>query len=629
MNSLPVHVGTFTTDASLIVRTWSTSLAELSGIAAADAVGHALQDLIPSLAPRGLLPRFQEVLQGTAVHVFSPAIHHYLLPCPPHSPSRRFVHMQQRATIGPLRVGERIEGVIVTIEDVTERIEAEHDLAASLAGAGEWSTRRAAVQRLSEAPPSDFTSSLVEVVRTHHRDFGVLSSALQLLAGTDADVSAPLVDLLRDHDPDLRIQAALALGVQRGAAAEDALIGALLDEHVNVRFQAIESLGRLRARRAVDALVRIAEDDDAFLAFAAVEALAAIGDAGVVPRLVPLLARDELKSATIEALGMLADENAIESLGVVLRPSDVIGAVKVATPEHLPALVRILGWMDADEARAALIDLLPVATAREPLFDALARQGERIVDRLVVQLSADDDDVRDAAVAALGRIGSCRATSALVALIAGSGRRRALIASVLGQLRDPEAFECLLGLIGDHDAAVRHAAVGALNALSHPDMPARITALLDSDDLLIVESAVRIAGYFGYPGAGPRIAAFATQAPEPVRCAAIEQLPHANPESAARTIIAALGTGTPAVRVAAVKALAHVDEAAAHAALVAALSDGDMWVRYFACRSLGEVRHAGAGEVLGEIARTDPVPPVRIAAGDALRQLERRGADGV
>src|SRR6185295_11428164 len=58
-----------------------------------------------------------------------PAIHHYLFSCPPTEPSAVFDRMQQHVTIGPLREDKRIVGIIVTIEDVTARVEHERQLA--------------------------------------------------------------------------------------------------------------------------------------------------------------------------------------------------------------------------------------------------------------------------------------------------------------------------------------------------------------------------------------------------------------------------------------------------------------------------------------------------------------------
>ena len=80
----------FTTDVSLVVRVWDDWLAAATGRAADDVRGRPLEDVVPDLAPRGLLRYFHEVLATGAIQVLAPAFHHYLIPCPPRSPSQRF-----------------------------------------------------------------------------------------------------------------------------------------------------------------------------------------------------------------------------------------------------------------------------------------------------------------------------------------------------------------------------------------------------------------------------------------------------------------------------------------------------------------------------------------------------------
>ena len=253
-----VEIGILTVDADLVVRTWDAWLAQNTGIAAADACGRPLAVVIPDLANRGLLQRVEQVLASGEVQVLAPAFHHYLVPCPPRTPSAHFDRMQQRVTLGPLREGERIVGVMATVEDVTARIDRERDLAAGLR-ADDWKVRRSAVRGLTRDAHPEMLVSLLAALRTEHRDFNVLSSALQLLGGSDVDLTGPLAALLREPDTDLRIQAALALGERQTTGAMEALVGALADPDVNVRYHAIEALGRMRATEAVDALADIAE----------------------------------------------------------------------------------------------------------------------------------------------------------------------------------------------------------------------------------------------------------------------------------------------------------------------------------------------------------------------------------
>jgi HEAT repeat protein len=656
-------VGTFTADTSLTVRTWDDALARATGIDPAQAIGQALVDVIPSIATRGLLPRFEQAVASGAVHVFSPGLHRYLVPCAPTVPSPRFAHMQQRVTLGPLREGDRIVGVLVAIEDVTERLDAERDLAEALAaGADDWKTRRAMVQRLSQAPTADFALSLVGIIKAHHHDFSVLSSSLQLLAGTDVDVSEALAGLLRDADPDLRIQAALALGQQRAPAAVEALIGALDDSHVNVRFQAIESLGRLRASAAVDPLLRLAESGDGYLAFAAIDALGAIRDPRGAAALVPLLDREDVRPAVISALGTTGDETAVTPLVRVLNTASdaavpvaeaitsiyhrlersyqqggmvanvvatginsagvrhLIDAVDAA-PDSATSAIRVLGWVPADDARLALVKWLALPVARPTVVEVLPAHGEAVVGLLLDQLAAPDTEVQRAAVVALGQLALPRATPALVALIDRAPDLSAAVAGALARIGDPEAFEGLVALLGHSDIGVRQAAVGALNSLGHPSMPARIEALLDSDNPLVRESAVRIAGYFGYPSVRDRILQLTADPAESVQCAALESVPFFDGGSQLEVVLSALRSRSPGVRSAAVRALGHLDDNRARHALVEALSDEVFWVRYFAARALADQRHVDALAALTSAALNDPAPPVRVAATEALGAL--------
>ncbi|HEX6183507.1 MAG TPA: PAS domain-containing protein, partial [Pyrinomonadaceae bacterium] len=128
-------IGVFTTDASLVIQIWDAALARLTGISSDAARGRPLAELLPDLEERRLLARFRRVLDEGVVEVLAPAFHHYLIPCPPLNASEHFERMRQRVTIAPLREEGRIVGVLVTIEDVTARLERERALSEQLAHA--------------------------------------------------------------------------------------------------------------------------------------------------------------------------------------------------------------------------------------------------------------------------------------------------------------------------------------------------------------------------------------------------------------------------------------------------------------------------------------------------------------
>src|SRR5262249_47983375 len=135
--------------------------------------------------------------------------------------------MRQRVVIGPLRDQERTVGLAITVEDVTERLAREQALASDLRdadpavrtraiaaleshqpieGAGplaqaiaddDWQVRRIAVRALASRRDPSIVETLVTALREHHRNFSILSSALQLLTMTGVDLTAALIDLLQ------------------------------------------------------------------------------------------------------------------------------------------------------------------------------------------------------------------------------------------------------------------------------------------------------------------------------------------------------------------------------------------------------------------------------------------------
>ena len=654
----PAAVGVLTVDARLVVRTWDAWLATASGIASETACGRPLGEVVPAVAARGLLERFEQVLASGEVQVLAPAFHHYLVPCPPRVPSPRFDRMQQRVTLGPLRDGERVVGVMATVEDVTARIDAERELAAGLR-VDDWKVRRAVVEGLARDTHPEMLAALLAALRAEHRDFNVLSSALQLLAACDVDVTEPLAALLQDPDADLRIQAALALGDRQTPHAVSALLDALGDPDANVRFHAIEALGRMRAADAVDALADIAEGDDFFFVFPAIDALARIQDTRVAPRLVPLLARPDLIEPVADALGAIGGHEAAGPMIAVLNASGpavplvralaqlheryeqrygggslvveevrariapagaqrILDALPAAGGQDLAALVAVLGWLRGPAVERALARLLAEPAVRAAVIEAIVRQDQGIVEILIEQLRSDDPDVRLAAIVALGRLGDRRAAIPLTGRLGSDRAEVVAAAAALARIGDGSAFEPLLALLAHDDATVRQAAIGALNSLGHADMPSRILQLLSASDPKVRESAARIAGYFGYRSSVDALLELSSDPVEGVRRAAVEQLPFLEDARATSRVRAALEDPAPRVRAAAAQAIAHLPRAEAGAPLLEAVRDSDAWVRYYAVRSLAELREAGAIDTLAGMAESDPAMHVRISAVEGL-----------
>jgi HEAT repeat protein len=693
------EIGVFTTDAQLTIEVWDATLARLTGISEESASGQALTALLPELEERGLLKRFQRSLNDGVVEVLAPAFHHYLIPCAPVTPAKHFDKMQQRVTIAPLRDDTSIAGLIVTVEDVTARLERERDVAKRL-GAGEesvrlhaaetlrddaaydamplldalrddsWRVRRAAVSGVSQRAAPETIAALINSLVENHHNASLLNSALQVLASSNVETLSPLLELLKDSNAALRMQAALALGEQGDVRAAGALIEALNDEDANVRYHAIEALGKLKAVDAVPALAEIAESRDFFVGFVALDALTRIGDTRIASRMVPLLEDELLCRPVVNLLGQLGDEGAVASLTARLNTSNapansiadalarlsdryqeqygeggyiaelasreispagvqnLLDALESPDNEDLRSIALVLGWLKGAGVDRALTRLMGRVDLRDEVIEALVRHGSATVDLLMSQLSAEDLEVRRSAVVALGRIGDSRATPALV----NSLSEEALAidaAHALREIGDPQALDGLLNLIGSEDASLRQAVVSALNAVIPPSLSERIIPLLHDSDPNVRESAVKVAGYFGYPQAAGALVELSRDPDERVRCAAIEHLPFVEDERALDVLAQALKDETPNIRAAAARALGNMEAPQVVGRLIEGLADEDVWVRYFSARALGRLRDADSVEALKGVVEKDGFNHVRIAALDSLGQIGGQRVAGI
>lgn len=526
-----------------------------------------------------------------------------------------------------------------------------------------WQVRRAAVEALALYGGEQLADTVLAELENNHNKLSVLSSTLGVLALTSADLHRCLIRFLRHPETDVRIYAAQALANQRAPEVIPALLQALDDPEPNVRYHAIESLGKLRAKIAVDRLLDIAETRDFYLAFPALDALAHIGDTRAAPRVAALIDDELLRPAVIGALLTLGDESAVQPLVAelnrartpavpiaqalaaiatryqqrygegeyiadlvrnTLAPTGqraLLQALHDANPPELPYLVKVLSWLDDPAVARALARLLGEPTTRDEIVETLVRQGRRMTPWLLRLLDDEDEEIRQAAVMTLGRIGDSRAVPALIDLLDADPKLIPVVAGALAKIGNLDAFEALLAHIGHPNRAVRQSIVGALNSLGHPQMAQRIAVLLEDDDPHVREAAVQIAGYFGYEECAEQLIAHCYDPDESVRCAALEHLPLLDDPRALGILRRALGAESARERAAAVYGLTQLDSAQAIPYLAQALEDADQWVRFFAARGAGYLASPELFESLLHHAQADPAIPVRLEAIGALGRI--------
>jgi len=672
----PATLGVVTTDRGLVIRGWNEWLTTATGVTEAGVVGRPLTDFVADGRADFYRELLADVIANGTPRVLAPAFHHYLIECAPRQPSSHFDRMQQRVTVAPLRNNAEVVGVLITLEDVTERLDQEREIGSKLTAAtpppaavltttltsDDWRLRQRAISELKRIASVDEIRHLFETLQRDHHDLNVLNSALRVLIAAGRTVVEPLVALLSSGEPNVRMHAALALGELRAIEAVPGLIAALEDGNDNVRFHAIEALGRIGAADAVDALATVASSGDFFLAFAAVDALSKTDDPRVAPLIQSLLSDETLRPAAIATLAAIGDEDCVPALCALLetgepraaaaalvaihrRYEDPLGAGSVvvsiaresigaaglgqlsaaastASPDR-QAVVEVLAWL-GPRAIDPLIALVGEPDIAPVVETGLVAIGDAAVDRLLPLLQRDQPATRAAAAALLGQVGDGRVVAALVK--AFDDVDETVVCAALASLAsfgDRHTLDDVFALLSHPSTTVRHAAVAAIHSIGASGTQSKVSRALSDENSAVREAALRIAGYFGFAECTAAIRAALADPVEDVRRAAIEQLPLLDDAGATGCLLEALTNETARNRAAAAHALRLVDDRRADAALVNALADGDAWVRYFAAASLGEHPAApGATAALAKLARRDPAPHVRIAAITALSGMD-------
>jgi PAS domain S-box-containing protein len=112
--------GVIATDRDLRICSWNHWMERHSGMDAKTVLGRTLTELFPDLEERRLLPQLERALEGE-VNVVSTALHGWLIPLPTVTREVGFPFMKQTARVAPLVTRNQIHGIIIVIEDVSQR----------------------------------------------------------------------------------------------------------------------------------------------------------------------------------------------------------------------------------------------------------------------------------------------------------------------------------------------------------------------------------------------------------------------------------------------------------------------------------------------------------------------------
>ena len=112
--------GVISLDKSLAIQSWNHWMEAHTGKALKEVAGSKLPDLYPDLQKRKLFAPLERALAGES-SVLSTALHRYFLPMPSSLREHGEWYMRQTARVSPLVSKGEICGVVIVIEDVTQR----------------------------------------------------------------------------------------------------------------------------------------------------------------------------------------------------------------------------------------------------------------------------------------------------------------------------------------------------------------------------------------------------------------------------------------------------------------------------------------------------------------------------
>lgn len=190
-------------------------------------------------------------------------------------------------------------------------------------------------------------------------------------------------------------------------------------------------------------------------------------------------------------------------------------------------------------------------------------------------------------------------------------RRQA--ATALARLNDPNAVEALLHMLRDHPDLVEEETVHALGNLGHQDAVGPLGQLLRSPRSIVRRAAARALGRIGHPDAVPQLIEAAEEPGDPdLRRASLQALRLLGAREAQGVIADALFDPTPSVRIAAAEAISEME-------LRTALPYVRQALNYYDDEASCEVAYA-----LGAVGTEEDIPQILQVAAKTVSVITRR-----
>ena len=246
----------------------------------------------------------------------------------------------------------------------------------------------------------------------------------------------------------------------------------LVDPVVAVRGAAVRAATQAGDRPSLPILrARLATEDDPAVRLAIVQAFGTMRDREALPLLVATVrdakAAEPVRQAALASIEGLGDDAAVPALIELLGHADLGVELRVRT-------IAAVGKLGANAAVAPLLAALkdPEPAIRAAAAGALSRAGrvEGVAEALRPLLDDPAVEVRNRAIAALGRLADRQAIPALL-LAADADPTRFEATLALAAMPDPRALQVYLRGLGGTSPELRKASATALTNLGEGAVP--------------------------------------------------------------------------------------------------------------------------------------------------------------
>ena len=449
----------------------------------------------------------------------------------------------------------------------------------------EPSVRLSAVKAVAQFGGTRSLDTLLPLLQD--TDVAVQEAVMAALHGQkDPRVAAGLIDVMRQGNSRTKYQAAITLR-NIGAPAVEPLVAALKTGDTALRVDIIIMLGRMRDGRAAPALKAMAQDPDPKVQRQAVVGLVYLGAPGV--EALDGLLRHGSTEVSVQAANMLQYTDEPRAVDLLLRavkdPRPAVRRAAATSLKWVPDWRRTDGLYTALRDRDAEVRLAALRGLESDMSDRMLSEMQRM-------WSGDPDPaLRELALNRLAEFNSPRATEVLQKLATQPSCPFPALARLAAEC-DPPAIPPLVAQLRPPTAE-------------------------DEEAAYAFTTATRALAFMGAPARDALLAAVRDANPA-VRAGAAYALGMTGDPRNLEVVLTALRDPDPRVRRAAALGLEMHADMRAVPALLAALRDKDMSVRLAVIRALGATEDARVVDSLLRLLR-DANPAMRATALSALK----------